>query len=175
MSHKKCKDCGEIKPETREFFGQYKNKRGGVTKIGYRNSCRSCMAKRTAKHSEENPELHKARVEKYFKTKAAAGGGYTQQHIRAIRKSLDDKCRFCGKVLEGRGEIEHLTPISRGGSNSPSNLTLSCPECNKEKTKKTLHEYVEWRLERKLPVRQVKIKGEKPDLAKGSKVRGRNA
>jgi hypothetical protein len=54
---KKCKDCGTEYPETREYFGQYKNKRGEVTKIGYRNSCRKCMAERTAKHSVENPHL----------------------------------------------------------------------------------------------------------------------
>lgn len=161
------------KDETREFFGQFKNKRSGVTKIGYRNSCRVCMASRTAKHSEEKPNMHKARVKKYFDTKANADGSYTDNDIQNLRQKLNDQCRFCLKNLNGRGEIEHLTPLSRGGSNNPSNLTLACPECNKEKTKKTLKEYLEWRKERNLFIRMINVIGEKPDKANGSIIRGR--
>jgi len=47
---KQCKDCGMVYPETREYFGQFKKNSGG---IGFRNSCRQCMAARTAMHSAE--------------------------------------------------------------------------------------------------------------------------
>jgi hypothetical protein len=36
-----------------------------------------------------------------------------------------------------RLEIEHLTPVSRGGSDDEENLWLSCPICNGHKAAKT--------------------------------------
>jgi len=35
-----------------------------------------------------------------------------------------------------RLEIEHIVPLSRGGSNDESNLWLSCPLCNRHKGSK---------------------------------------
>jgi len=32
---------------------------------------------------------------------------------------------------KNRGTIEHIIPVSRGGSNRSTNLTLSCMDCNK--------------------------------------------
>jgi len=32
---------------------------------------------------------------------------------------------------KNRGTIEHVIPVSRGGSNRSTNLTLSCMDCNK--------------------------------------------
>ncbi len=71
QSTKPCKDCGRILPETREYFGQYKNTRAGVASIGYRNSCRQCMAANTAKHSAENPQQRAQRAEERRKREAA--------------------------------------------------------------------------------------------------------
>ncbi len=160
---KKCKDCGTEYLETREYFGQYKNIRGGVTKIGYRNTCRKCMAERTAKHSEENPHLVQNRRDRRKELEENARGYYWDSDIQIIRKELQEQCRFCGASLNGGGEIEHLTPLSRGGTNYPRNLTLACLNCNREKTNKTLEEYCEWRAERGLHNREIEPPTENPD------------
>ena len=57
-----CKDCGRAFPETRDFFGQYKNVRNGIVAIGFRNSCRECMAANTAKHSAAKPEVKQENI-----------------------------------------------------------------------------------------------------------------
>ena len=36
-----------------------------------------------------------------------------------------------------RLEIEHIVPLSKGGSNKESNLWLACPICNRHKSDKT--------------------------------------
>jgi HNH endonuclease len=38
-------------------------------------------------------------------------------------------------------EVEHLIPLSRGGANRVSNLTIACPKHNQEKGNKTAAEY----------------------------------
>lgn len=163
VNTKKCKDCGSEYPESREYFGQFKNSKNGIVKIGFRNSCRKCMAARTATHSAENPDLVKSRLLRRKKLEEGSIGYFTDSDISRIRIELEDSCRFCGKPLDSKGEIEHLTPLSRGGSNFPKNLTLSCLNCNREKTNKTLTEYLEWRRERGLKNRDVSPMIESPD------------
>ncbi|MGX2967515.1 HNH endonuclease [Ursidibacter sp. B-7004-1] len=171
MESKVCKDCGKTYPITREFFGQYKNKRSdGSIKIGFRNSCRKCMANNTKEYDTQNPENVLARRMRREKAVLSSGGNYTQSDISILRNKLNDKCRFCGVGLNGGGDIEHLTPVSRGGSSNINNLTLSCYKCNAEKTNKTLNEYLEWRIERGLSVRQVNY-SENPDIPSISKGR----
>ena len=160
---KKCKDCGISYPETRDYFGQYKNQRKGGVTIGFRNSCRKCMASRTSRHSELNPLMVKKRQQRRANAEESAQGEFTDDDIIFIRSQVADNCRFCGTPLNGKGEIEHLTPVTRGGSHNRNNLTLSCPKCNKEKTNKTQLEYLEWRRERNLNVRNLSFPHEKPD------------
>jgi 5-methylcytosine-specific restriction endonuclease McrA len=40
-------------------------------------------------------------------------------------------------LVMARLEIEHIIPISKGGSNNESNLWLACPLCNGFKSDKT--------------------------------------
>jgi len=40
-------------------------------------------------------------------------------------------CRWCGKKLSAStATIEHVQPLSLGGSNSRSNMELACRPCN---------------------------------------------
>jgi 5-methylcytosine-specific restriction endonuclease McrA len=112
------------------------------------------MAANTRRHYETNPEKVIARVAKYKMQKGAAGGSYIEEDINQIRSALNDRCAYCGNSLEGGGEIDHKTPVSKGGVNSPDNLTLACRTCNRDKHSKTLAEFVAWRRERGLTVRE---------------------
>lgn len=66
-------------------------------------------------------------------------------------KSFDYRCFWCAKkfLLTDYGlfvvchyEIDHIVPISLGGDNDFSNLTISCPDCNRMKSNKTLEEWL---------------------------------
>ncbi|MHA2231047.1 MAG: RNA-guided endonuclease IscB, partial [Candidatus Hodarchaeales archaeon] len=46
------------------------------------------------------------------------------------------KCAYCGKTKLPL-EVEHIIPKSRGGSNRPANLTISCRNCNQKKGNRT--------------------------------------
>ena len=147
LKNQSCTKCGEIYPLTRDNFGQTKQKSGNVT---WRKVCRACMRKNTAKHYAKNPEKVIQRVAKRKQQDIKADGYFTENDISKIRKELVDKCRYCRKNLNGGGEVEHMTPISQGGSNRPSNITLACFQCNKEKHGKTLSQYIQWRKDRGL-------------------------
>ena len=49
-------------------------------------------------------------------------------------------CAYCG-APDVRLELDHIHPRSRGGSDSPDNLTPACKRCNTSKGAKTLDEW----------------------------------
>ena len=53
----------------------------------------------------------------------------------------DGECSYCGKVTS-EYELEHIIPLSAGGPNTLSNITVACPQCNRSKHVKNL---LEWR------------------------------
>ena len=52
------------------------------------------------------------------------------------------KCFYCGIELNNKNfAIDHVYPISRGGTNQLSNLVPSCNYCNSRKSNKTIYEF----------------------------------
>lgn len=59
---------------------------------------------------------------------------------RRVRTAAKNRCGYClspQRLVMARLEIEHIIPISKGGSNEESNLWLACPQCNRYKSDKT--------------------------------------
>ncbi|OGF65671.1 MAG: hypothetical protein A2Y62_12345 [Candidatus Fischerbacteria bacterium RBG_13_37_8] len=60
-----------------------------------------------------------------------------------VHENSDGICQLCGKAhkLDNWGitwEIDHIKPLSRGGTNSIKNLALLCKSCNRRKSDRTL-------------------------------------
>jgi len=62
-----------------------------------------------------------------------------------IRKEIFERdnfvCQYCGKI-GGILEIDHIIPMSKGGTNELSNLTTSCKQCNRKKRNKLIEEFL---------------------------------
>jgi len=65
-----------------------------------------------------------------------------------IKKYGTLTCYLCMKSIPfGKDQLEHKTPLSRGGTNEYSNLAISCQHCNCRKHDKTVEEYTQKREE----------------------------
>ena len=63
----------------------------------------------------------------------------TRRQVSALTKKMVAsnqkwRCVGCGGLLDFTYEIDHIQPISQGGSNDLDNLQALCPHCHRVKT-----------------------------------------
>ena len=68
--------------------------------------------------------------DKFFKSPRKL---FTKQERESISKKSDGKCNICGDTLTNY-QIDHIRPLSNGGSNDDTNLQALCIHCHREKT-----------------------------------------
>lgn len=101
--------------------------------------------KHLAKLAQEDP----ARLKEYRRVgwanrrarEKAAPGRFSRADVLRMTEAQGGRCWYCLKKVE-KLEVEHRIPLSRGGSNDPSNLVMACGSCNKRKMTK-----MPWELE----------------------------
>lgn len=98
---------------------------------------------KAARWRRANPDAKRASNRGRKALHRNAVGSHTATDIAALRIAQGNCCGICGADLSIAGEhVDHMTPLSRGGSNDPSNLMVLCPPCNLRKNDKTLDEYL---------------------------------
>jgi 5-methylcytosine-specific restriction endonuclease McrA len=148
-----CKKCDKVLPLD-EF---YKNR---LTSSGHTSSCKTCQKEYTRiwkknnrakvglqrrRWKDRNPELRRAqsRVDRQRRRarNRQASGYFTREQWQARLDYHGNKCYYC--TSEHNLTIDHRIPLSRGGTNWPSNLVPACHSCNSKKNNKTETEYVQ--------------------------------
>lgn len=61
-------------------------------------------------------------------------GNLTGDDLRAVILECDGQCEWCGQsIIDREFEIDHIISLSRGGTHTPDNLAIACPDCNRRK------------------------------------------
>ena len=101
---------------------------------------------RAAEWYVENPERGKANAKVATHKRRAhiakVGGSFTATNIRDLYASQGASCYYCSTSIEEGYHIEHMIPISKGGSNWIDNICLACVPCNRTKGVKTAEEFM---------------------------------
>ena len=71
-----------------------------------------------------------------------AEGSFTVTDIKDLYATQGGRCYYCSVDIETGYHIDHMLPISRGGTNGPENLALACAPCNLSKHTKTAEEFM---------------------------------
>jgi 5-methylcytosine-specific restriction endonuclease McrA len=129
--------------EHKEQIAQYKkfwtanNKESvGASKRSYYEREREDTLARSKKWAENNPEkVRQAKTNNLRKRRAArhaSRGNFTVQEFEVLCESYRKKCLACGDT-EAVLEADHVVPLTRGGSDSISNIHPLCGPCNRMK------------------------------------------
>lgn len=102
-------------------------------------------AERLAEYGKEyrakNKELINWHTRKRRALRLSAGGTHTQQDIDEILKAQRGKCAYCRAKLGSQFHVDHIVPLSAGGSDARSNLQCTCASCNRRKNSKRPEEF----------------------------------
>lgn len=107
----------------------------------YREANRDAMSEYRREWNKANPEIRKAQVQRYRARKAnAEQDGHTYDDMIKRWAQLGyDGCVYCDA---GKFEhIDHVIPLSRGGSHTLDNLAPACARCNRAKGSRTVEEF----------------------------------
>jgi hypothetical protein len=82
-----------------------------------------------------------------------ATGTFTLAELVRIWLAFDKCCAYCEQPTPGLPDPDHVNALSRGGSNSITNILPVCRDCNSDKCDMTLSEWARDRLRRGKPER----------------------
>ena len=134
----------QIKQSRREFYinhpgynNQFANpeKQAIRARRHYKNN-RIKIVSNVAAWKQNNPlqtKLHR-RIDTHRRRMRVKenGGVFIPDDVISQKTKQNNLCYWCGEKLE-KWEIDHYIPLSRGGSNSPDNIVIACPACNRSK------------------------------------------
>lgn len=94
-------------------------------------------AERVKKWALDNPERVKqnSQVGKHRRRalERSAEGSFTAEDVADIFKAQKGRCAYCHIKVRDDYHVDHITALSRGGTNDRSNLQILCRPCNLSK------------------------------------------
>ncbi len=104
----------------------------------WRRNNRERQAELARRWRAANPERDRANRQANKRSRKAlergAHGKHTARDIAQIFEQQRGRCAWCRARLKCGGpekyHVDHIRPLSRGGSNARGNLCLACPSCN---------------------------------------------
>jgi 5-methylcytosine-specific restriction endonuclease McrA len=110
----------------------------------YRQENKATLLEREARWKRENKDRVSAYTHRRRVRELGAEGTYTPEDVQAILDSQGGFCIGinCGVDIRDCYTIDHIVPISRGGSNWPDNIWCACSLCNARKGTRTILEWL---------------------------------
>jgi len=92
-------------------------------------------------YNKKNPEVFMASRAKRRARLLEAEGAYTATDVRKQYAKQRGRCFWCKEEVGDDYHVDHYVPLSRGGSNWPSNIRIACSSCNLSKHDKLPEEF----------------------------------
>lgn len=94
--------------------------------------CSKCLARDRRRYAR-NPEAAKSALYRR-RSRLADAGTFTKEEWEAVKARYGHRCLMCGRrEPEVKLTVDHVFPLSKGGSNTADNLAPLCSRCNKSK------------------------------------------
>jgi 5-methylcytosine-specific restriction endonuclease McrA len=104
---------------------------------------RNSLLESLKRHWRNNREQYRTRTRNYLARKRGAYGTHSDEDIEFMLAYQQFLCFWCGHdISDGKHHVDHLIPLSKGGSNGPDNLVGACSSCNKSKGAKLPDEFL---------------------------------
>lgn len=131
---------GKIKEYSKEYYR--KNKKNILTRFkAWVKDNPDKMRELNKKWHINNPEGRRIHEGRRRSIKKGSGDNYTTKQLTDLRIAQDNLCVYCFVCVKSKYHIDHIDPLSLGGSNGIENIQILCPTCNMQKHNKTHEEF----------------------------------
>lgn len=127
-------------PYQRRWLEQ-NSERNSETKREWKRANREKVNEAERRRRAGNLEVERQRSREYQHRRRTLKGQGTPETMARVAELVDDPCVYCGSTENI--EIDHIVPLSRGGTHTPENLAPACRPCNRSKGAKLLSEWLE--------------------------------
>jgi 5-methylcytosine-specific restriction endonuclease McrA len=136
---RKCSKCGELKDEI--LFNSKGSWNGKTYLRSYCIECEKIQARKYRETSEHYKWVHWASNASKKASPKVSGN----ELKKILGQPVGSICIVCGDQIESKkvASVDHLIPVSKGGTNSPENLNWAHVKCNQYKNHMTIDELVE--------------------------------
>ena len=114
-----------------------------TVEINYRKRNKQKILDNARRYRQAHKDSIKARNRYYKARKRHAQGKHSPAEVVEQYKRQHGKCYYCNCKLGNAYHVDHVIPLSRGGSNGIDNIVIACPSCNMHKHDKLPHEWPE--------------------------------
>lgn len=128
----------KIKQIRKKYYKKYKEIILAKHKKYVQDNKRSVRAREALWH-KLHPENKRAKMARRRAREKNAPGLCSKDQLKARWDYYGGKCWMCGKDAN---TVEHVIPLSKGGSNWPANLRPACKMCNSKKSDKNWRKYI---------------------------------
>lgn len=109
----------------------------------WRSKNKDHIAEYDRRRREQFPEMNAAKCRNRFAMKKKAKGKHSGDDVKKLFKMQRGKCAICKCGISAKYHVDHIVPISKGGSNGPENIQLLCPPCNLAKGAKNSVDFMQ--------------------------------
>lgn len=88
---------------------------------------------KSKRYAKENPERAATHARNRRSIKRCAEGYHSESDVISILERQGYRCAECKKSIKAKYHVDHIIPLSKGGSNWPSNIQGLCATCNLQK------------------------------------------
>lgn len=142
------------KPGSRErYSAEHKEESKARNRKSYLNN-KETVLKRSTEWHKNNPDKAKESYKKWRNSdkgkatlesewhKRRALGEISKETVFEVILESKGVCPYCGENIANNGSLDHIIPVSKGGTNERSNLKWCCIKCNMSKGSKDLDEWL---------------------------------
>ncbi len=121
-----------LNAKSRASYQDNKEKRSRYNRTYYLTH-KEEQAARHARWRQANPDASRAIGQRRRARVANAPiNDFTRHEWQALKAHYKDRCAYCGRKMT-RLTMDHITPLSKGGSHTLANIVPACKSCNSRK------------------------------------------
>ena len=146
---KHCKDSYDkekVKIKNKNYYENNKEELLSKVHTYYEENKEKICAQKKEYRKSINGRLsiRNGRQNRRIKEKEAADGTITKESLKNLDKMQNSQCYYCKTTIDIQSpltHLDHLTPLSKGGLHSITNVAWTCAACNLKKNNKTEEEF----------------------------------